>query len=578
VTLAAGDVLGARARADGVMDVYRNGALVGSVSFGSWGFAASGGRIGMGWWGSNMAAFRADDFGAGTTVSGPAPTIDLVAGAIAVAPAAPDADDSLTVSFRIRNTGNGAAPASRWRLTTGATLLGEGNVAVPAFDSVLVSVRRGPLAAGTYALRARADSLGVVAESNENNNASMATLVVTSVTSPNRPPVAVAVGTPTSGAAPLAVAFSSAGSSDPDGDPLTFAWVFGDGGTATTANPPRTYSSAGTFVAVLTVSDGRGGSDTASVVITSTNPPSGFPGTPMLDDFNRANGTPVDAAHPWVRSGGLATIAVNALSLPSAGDLIWNPVFGATQEVYATVGNTAWPKQFLLFLKCQGTTPSASHVSVIYDHGAAGNRIEVESYDPARSPAYVVHGTLNTTLVTGDVLGARALAGGQLEVYRNGVRVGTVAIGSWSGAALGGRVGLGWWGSNVTGFRADGFGGGLTPASAPALALADRGASPAPREALPPQTLALSSPRPNPSDGSVRLQLDLPRASEVSFAVYDLQGRQVWSAPSREHGAGSFTLEWEGRTHGGAATGAGVFLARVRVDGETFTRRLVRVR
>ena len=50
----------------------------------------------------------------------------------------------------------------------------------------------------------------------------------------NNPPVAAIQATPTSGAAPLAVQFSAAGSSDPDGDALTYSWdlngdgVFGD--------------------------------------------------------------------------------------------------------------------------------------------------------------------------------------------------------------------------------------------------------------------------------------------------------------------------------------------------------------
>ncbi len=578
VTLAAGDVVGARARADGVMELYRNGVQTGSVSFASWAFAAQAGRVGMGWWGANLATFRADDFGGGTTVTGPAPVIDLVTSAISVIPAAPDADDSLTVSFRIRNTGTSPAPASRWRLRAGGTLLGEGDVAVPALDSVLVSVRRGPLAAATYTLRARADSLGTVAETNENNNASVATLVVTPVTAVNRAPTAVAAGTPTSGTAPLAVSFVSTGSSDPDGDPLSFAWAFGDGGTATTASASRTYAAAGTYVAVLTVSDGRGGSDTASVVITATAPPSGFPATALLDDFNRPNGSPIDATHPWVRSGGLATLNGNALALPSAGDVIWNASFGATQEAYVTVANTSWPTQFLLFLKCQGTTPAASHVSVIYNGNGSGDRIEVESYDPARSPAYVVHGTLAGTFVAGDVLGARALASNQLEVYRNGVRLGAVAIGAWSGASLGGRIGLGWWGGATTAFRADAFGGGLTLPGAPALAFSELGAQPAAAEVALPQALALSSPRPNPSANGVSLILALPRAASVRFAVYDLHGREVWSAAEREHGAGQHTLVWEGAARGGAPVGAGVYLARIQVDGEAFTRRLVRVR
>ncbi|RCG26586.1 PKD domain-containing protein [Sphaerisporangium album] len=87
----------------------------------------------------------------------------------------------------------------------------------------------------------------------------------------NRAPVAKASGTPTSGQAPLTVAFSSAGSSDPDGDAITYAWNFGDGGTSTSANPSHTYTANGTYTATLTVTDASRNTGTATVPITVGN-------------------------------------------------------------------------------------------------------------------------------------------------------------------------------------------------------------------------------------------------------------------------------------------------------------------
>ena len=59
---------------------------------------------------------------------------------------------------------------------------------------------------------------------------------------------AVASATPTSGSAPLAVAFRGDMSTDPDGDTLAYDWDFGDGTAhATTANPSHTYSVAGSY-------------------------------------------------------------------------------------------------------------------------------------------------------------------------------------------------------------------------------------------------------------------------------------------------------------------------------------------
>ena len=67
----------------------------------------------------------------------------------------------------------------------------------------------------------------------------------------NRAPIARAQADKTSGIAPLTVQFSSDGSLDPDGTPITYAWDFdGDGTTdSTDANPSHTYTANGNFSA-----------------------------------------------------------------------------------------------------------------------------------------------------------------------------------------------------------------------------------------------------------------------------------------------------------------------------------------
>ncbi|GAA5145596.1 hypothetical protein GCM10023340_15180 [Nocardioides marinquilinus] len=86
-------------------------------------------------------------------------------------------------------------------------------------------------------------------------------------------PRAVATADPGEGGTPLTVQFSSAGTTDPDGDALTYAWDFdGDGQPdATTADASWTYDRAGDYSAVLTVTDATGKSATAQVVVTVGN-------------------------------------------------------------------------------------------------------------------------------------------------------------------------------------------------------------------------------------------------------------------------------------------------------------------
>jgi PKD repeat protein len=98
--------------------------------------------------------------------------------------------------------------------------------------------------------------------------------VTISVTAVNQPPVAHATATPSTGNAPLVVAFSSAGSQDPDGAITAYHWDFGDAiGSSNIANPNYTYNYPGTYNATLTVWDNNNISNTASVLITVNTAP-----------------------------------------------------------------------------------------------------------------------------------------------------------------------------------------------------------------------------------------------------------------------------------------------------------------
>ncbi len=85
---------------------------------------------------------------------------------------------------------------------------------------------------------------------------------------PNQLPVAVASATPSTGFAPLTVAFSSTGSYDPDGNIASYAWTFGDGTTSTLPGPSHTYNGVGSYTATLTVTDNRGGTNARALAIT----------------------------------------------------------------------------------------------------------------------------------------------------------------------------------------------------------------------------------------------------------------------------------------------------------------------
>ena len=86
----------------------------------------------------------------------------------------------------------------------------------------------------------------------------------------NQPPIASVSATPTNGPVPLHVSFDATGSSDPDGDPISYSWdLNGDGqyGDSTSATPDQTYTTAGDVTVGLRVTDSQGASSVAYVVV-----------------------------------------------------------------------------------------------------------------------------------------------------------------------------------------------------------------------------------------------------------------------------------------------------------------------
>jgi len=74
-----------------------------------------------------------------------------------------------------------------------------------------------------------------------------------------------------SGGAPLEVVFDASDSSDPDGDPLSFFWDFGDGSTGEGSTVVHRFMNVGTYTVTLVVDDGRGRRDSASTLISVLN-------------------------------------------------------------------------------------------------------------------------------------------------------------------------------------------------------------------------------------------------------------------------------------------------------------------
>ncbi|MBE7464212.1 MAG: PKD domain-containing protein [Planctomycetes bacterium] len=119
-------------------------------------------------------------------------------------------------------------------------------------------------AAGTYSLRLTASD-GALSASD--------TMSVTVQPAPNRSPTIVSdpSAAPNPAQVGQSVSFSIL-ASDPDGDALAYAWVFGDGDNGSGASTSHAYALAGAFTAACTITDGRGGTLSRTVLVTVQAP------------------------------------------------------------------------------------------------------------------------------------------------------------------------------------------------------------------------------------------------------------------------------------------------------------------
>ena len=101
----------------------------------------------------------------------------------------------------------------------------------------------------------------------------------------NVSPTAAFTATPDTGVPPLTVVFNATTSQDPDGTIATYDWDFGDGsahqqGVAMT----HTYTSAGSYAAILTVTDDGGAQDVETHTITVNSPGNSIPTASFTTD------------------------------------------------------------------------------------------------------------------------------------------------------------------------------------------------------------------------------------------------------------------------------------------------------
>ncbi len=270
-----------------------------------------------------------DARGAASAPASTTATIANVAPSVTASAQSATAGASFTFTARFSDPGTADGP---WSYT-----INWGDGTTPTAGSV-TSQASAITAAHTY-VAVGTDTAQVTVTDKDGGVGAAAAIVTVST---NHPPTAVPGG-PYSGVEGTAVSFNGTGSSDPDGDAVTDAWTFGDGGSAPGATPSHVYADDGGYTVTLTVTDSHGAAS-----------------APVSTTATIANVAPtVSAAASQTATAGKPVTLSATFSDPGVNDRPWTYTF--------TWGDGSAPTT--------GSTTSQSTIRATHTFAAAGSAV-----------------------------------------------------------------------------------------------------------------------------------------------------------------------------------------------------------
>jgi PKD repeat protein len=340
---------------------------------------------------------------------------------------------------------------------------------------------------------------------------------------------------PTSGTAPLAVAFTDLSS----GSPTTWSWVFGDGGTSSTQNPLHTYTVPGTYDVTLTVTNACS-TDTMTRVghVTVTTP--GSSTTITYDDFEAGMGTYTDGGVDMKRY----TAGTYAWEGSAAAGIQDNS--GKASAFFSTVGYDvrAYATQEVEFHFMAVGMETGEDFWVQYHDGAAWRTVAalVAGTDFVNGAFYQSTVTISSTQYTFPAAAKLRFAcdasADNDDVYIDAI--------TWRGLTAGAA-------------------GGVRIAAA-----AERGATAWQTSSTGSGDVVLYQNHPNPAGASTSISFALPFAEHVRLDVYDVAGRRVLELLDERRAAGRHSVEIGTRT-----LMPGVYFVRLVAGDEVARRKMI---
>ena len=256
---------------------------------------------------------------------------------------------------------------------------------------------------------------------------------------PNSPPTARLSVTPTSGTVPLPVTADASGSSDPQGQSLSYRFDFGDGsvvGPQSGATASHTYQSAGGYQVTVTVTDSGGLSSSATSTV-AANPAGGGSGPIAYVSQIATNYSTSPHTSGYVtvwRTGGVTggdlIVATLALSGTSSGPVAGTDDAGDILTVASDVSDGAGHRLVVLSgvarsgltpnQRISATFPTSATYRLTADEVSGVVGIDRQIAATGAGASYSSGPTGTTTNATEFVFGAVALFAGSAPTWNSG--------------------------------------------------------------------------------------------------------------------------------------------------------------
>lgn len=83
---------------------------------------------------------------------------------------------------------------------------------------------------------------------------------------------------------------------------------------------------------------------------------------------------------------------------------------------------------------------------------------------------------------------------------------------------------------------------------------------------------------PNPFNPATVIKYSLPKNSYVNLKIYDMLGREIKTLISKEHQAGTYSVEWNGDDNFGNKVSSGIYLYKIMADNFVATKKMLLIK